>query len=282
MVAWRWLIISHNAKNPFDRVDLPRQLSVKYERKAGRPLDQARKSPALSESESAKDVLSQMVEALKAQPPSLPAGYVGIHETAMDSFLTKTLELFQFLSKGFATYDAQGFVSNNDKKWNLAATDNLNMWLGMAATFSEGKATPNPPDWEALAREVESAVKQTESSTLEQDLEENGGETAEPPESFDEGGHQWFRDDIDLLEIKEGQVFLTMEKFGVQYHAIHGNAPEGSKSLSEKRKGKQPLRPTPDSKEVKEKDKKGESPKTHPVKEENPLGAKGEPKSKAL
>jgi len=114
----------------------------------------------------------------------------------------------------------------------------------------------------------------------------------EPPESFDLDGRQWFREDVDFLDIKEGQVFLTMTRFGAAYVSIDGK-PLSDKPKSEKSKGKTPVRPVPQeekgesskgAKPNKPKGKTGATPEKpkSPISEENPLKVKGEPKSKAL
>jgi len=112
---------------------------------------------------------------------------------------------------------------------------------------------------------------------------------AEHPESFDKDGHAYFRYDIELLDVAEGQEFRKILHNGVEYHTIVGQ-PVG-KAKGKKARGKTAVRdPTPPPREASKDSSlpggvklEGPSSQSVPlIAQENPLRVKGEPKSKAL
>jgi hypothetical protein len=114
-------------------------------------------------------------------------------------------------------------------------------------------------------------------------------QTEEPPESFDEDGKTWFREDIDFVDIHEGQQFLVQSRFGTDYFTIYG--PESATKKSDVAKGKSPMRPVPPTKDKgkstpskKVKEDKGDKPAkpVPPTQQDSPLGVKVEPRSNAL
>jgi len=103
----------------------------------------------------------------------------------------------------------------------------------------------------------------------------------EHPEFIERGSTTFFRSDIEILDVAEGQEFRTVLHNGVEYYAIVGT-PSGPVKGS-KARGKTSARPvSPQKKSAAEPSRKSEEPKGAPVSQSNPLRVKGEAKSKAL
>jgi len=109
------------------------------------------------------------------------------------------------------------------------------------------------------------------------------------PEFIEVNGQTFFRNDIQILDVMEGQELRTVFHNNIQYYCVVGE-PTGP-AKSSKAKGKTATRALPDPPKPKKvgKGKAGKSPdekpgssKEAPVAQENPLRVKGEPKSKAL
>nr|UMO80446.1 hypothetical protein [Sclerotinia sclerotiorum narnavirus 4-HC025] len=290
-VAWRWLIISYNSLHPTARVPLDKKLSVHYERKSllpqgPGPAKEKRQSDT-SNTDAIKSLLNAFNDTIKGTRV-VPPGAVLVEESVMDSFLSDTNKLVSRLASGYAVFEGAEYKQKPSYKGEDAAAiiPILNAWLDRADAFSKGKVQAVPPDMSGIEKVVEDsrAPEIPRSPVSLPSVCDEEDELDSPPESFDSDGLVWFREDIDLLDIHEGQTFLSRQKYGVTYHAMQGKA-ESSESLSAVRKGKTPVRPQPESSKDKGKvgkpSGKPEKP-TSPLNEENPLQVKGEPKSKAL
>jgi len=117
-------------------------------------------------------------------------------------------------------------------------------------------------------------------------LSDDEGWEERHPEFIVVNDQTFFRNDIQILDVMEGQELRTVFHNDLQYYCVVGEPTGPAKSS---KKGKIATRPVPDpspkgkeKKGVKGKEEKGESSKVPPVAQENPLRVKGEPKSKAL
>jgi hypothetical protein len=305
-VAWRWLIISHNSYNPLDRIPLPAKLSVKYERvrrEGSSPAAGPRPTGITDMSGFTGELMEAFLKASNSSP-TVPKDHALLPDKMIDDYINSSLELITLLSAGFCKYHdkTKSFVSNNDKNYNVKTTAQLNMWLDISGKFYDAKLKQGDlPDWHAISEEVLAAQQIDESEPppdVSSDIPDEGEpEAEEPPESFDSDGVTWFREDINLLDIRPGQIFLAKEAFGWSYRAIHGEATSAT-PMSEKKKGKQPLNPLPvlpkkekepakagpsTSKKGKSEEKLGGSQSSTPaVKRDNPLHVKGEIRTKSL
>jgi hypothetical protein len=357
LIAWRWLIISHNNVFPADRIALPPQLSLSYERKGrSRPAESQSKTASAVNPDLLAQTLKEFVATLKPSPPGLT-----YHENDIKDFLDTSDELIRQMAVGWCVRDSQGLWKAKDEANAFAGglSTNLNSWFSMAKTLQEGRvemprqwvseeelgdaaekfsagaqitdtlfmrgqplfsgqrSSNSPPLKFGLEEEGECLVPQCtdhEQCAIDTDWEKSylkdlGFEDVasyeewqkDHPESIDLGSEVYYRNDIDLLDIKEGQTYLSVIHNGIEYHAVAGSSSGPIKS--QKAKGKTPVLPV--SKPVKEETKvkdPGEGPskasvplakkskkvakdqkaKPDPLTTENPLRVKGEPKSKAL
>jgi len=291
-VAWRWLIISHNTKYPLSRVALDRKLAVSYERKTKRPAAAPGKTADIS---ATLNTLLGAIDNFKVTKPQTTQGKVLVSEDSMQSFLVNTNKLLTWLSAGYATYSHEdGFMAKPGKSGFDLNISRLNGWVKLSDSFSQGKELPI--DLPVDVSPLQEAVNMTKSHLSDLPVEDETGkeqdwdtvsQDEDPPESFDDAeGRTWFREDIDLIDIYDGQVYLVCEKYGATYRAISGVVPTSSSiPKSEKAKGKIPLRPAspPVIKQGEKSDKGGGSEKRKsPLEEDNPLRVKGEAKSKSL
>nr|WMV69888.1 MAG: hypothetical protein [Plasmopara viticola lesion associated orfanplasmovirus 5] len=294
--AWRWLIISYNSLHPLARVPLDKSLSVNYERKVARA-----PGPRNGRDTEIVRELRSTIDGLRTSAGlvSLPLGAVVVNEDSMDTFLVKTRNVISFLVQDYAHFEGFAYaLKDNAVGINPKVIPALNQWMEMADSFSQGKLSIPPFDFSGIegvmnrAEEIPSSRSTTPVADSDAAKREDSTDV-EPPESFDEGDLVWFREDIDLVNMYEGQVYLVKHAFGVEYHALQGK-PTKSEPMSDKKKGKQPLQPEgkpvagpSKTKVVQPAVPKGSggtsaSPPTSPLSQENPLKVKGEAKSKAL
>jgi hypothetical protein len=287
-VAWRWLIISHNSKFPLKRVAIDKRLSLSYERRSKLRPEAA--SGNLDNAKITQELLSSFRSIMEGKLSERPLeGKVLIEESSMDNFLTASHELIRWISSTYSTYSPDaGFRLKDDKGQFKSNVKRLNAWLELADTFSKEKEVPANPlgefDWdEVVMPEIPSP--QPPSPAIDCDAGA-GHPDLEPPESFFEDDVDWFREDVDILEIQEGQVYMTKMRQGVLYNGVQATKPPASKSQKEvKGKAKallvSPQVPKESPKGTSGKGGAPEKPKS-PLEEENPLRVKGVAKSKAL
>jgi hypothetical protein len=310
-VAWRWLIISFNVLHPTSRIAMNKRLSVHYERKGTSSMTHSGKegTDMASVMSGFRDSLKSILEDVR----SVPEGHVAFPTKEYSKFMEKSLETIIFLGDSWAMHvTGEGFVPRNDKPGCTKRCAAMNEWMEAANALESGRAIPAVIPADTLLAQAGPALLKDEPDLDNQEVQ--NGESAsvedidEPPESFDSEGRQWFREDIDLLDCREGQIYYTMEKFGAVYRAL-GAVPGSSKQAaplptpppppkqpaqgklkektalvrepspasSGKKKGKLPAVPqtgTPPE--------EGETQRAHPVQQDNPLGVTGGPKSKAL
>jgi len=340
-MAWRWLIISHNQANPVNRVALPPQLSIRYERRG--KLTLVAPKPATP---SAEDITKAVLEEFRkvVSPPSAPpVGATGtpddpaqpapvavtdvVSRENVDLFLEKTFSLLAILAHDHADYDRekQAFVSKPGIPKSLER--GLNSWCESADNLLHNKvpSTVLLPEAGVLNTNLASVTCVTCGKAFQLDeLFESPGERhewlterdagvpfvcgtckdkntspppdpaeTEPPETFqDDEERLWVREDIDFFSEKEGQILLTMVKYGTVYLAK-----QDTPRATAKEKGKQkvtgespvagPSNASPPGSKPggqSTSDKKGAQPgnSASPLNEENPLKVKGEPASRAL
>jgi hypothetical protein len=240
--------------------------------------------------------------------PKRDQSTVMVPQDDLDDFIARTFRLITYLGGNVARYSEPKKVfeplSNDEGSTTITAA--INGWLRTADLASGcGRISAAEASQMDLlldrAHQVvvaPSSDEEPEDPTIERGTQEQPSEPSQepsqggttdpqgPPESFDLGGHQWFREDIDLIEIYEGQTFLTTTKFGTTYHAVVGD-PVGP-AKGKKGRGKTPARQV--SMEEEGKSSPGPSkgpvvgspPAKSPVASTNPLNVKGEAKSKAL
>jgi hypothetical protein len=285
-LAWRWLIISHNHVSPKEeRVKLPVRLSTGYERKNKQKRDC---SPGLkNQMESIRDLVAGF--AGQAKPEASMEGEF-IRKSDVDAFCESVWELGKWLTSSYAEVDDQSVNRLKLKAGSKPAFDvNVKRWnelMHQATNLSVGDSvqviTPGPkdPQVEELMKSIAQAASPVEAPE-ELTFDEAEWE-ATHPESFDKDGMSFFRFDIDLIDIAEGQTFVSTVHNGVEYRAVSGS-PSGP-AKSQKAKGKTSVKPvTPKEKKASSPNRsKGEGPSLPPLAQENPLHVKGEAKSKAL
>lgn len=293
-LAWRWLIISHNHVNKSDRVDLPPKLTLSYERSV-------KKSPAASSSvdkeslslmmtEFRKSLLTPPVSALPQEPmirASDVSNFIGhvfgaakaeLHFGAVVDEKTYRFTLIEGKEKGYAS---------KVNRWNTV--------MDVADGLMASGAAPEPMEAAYVAGEVEMRVDSylATLTSLPPSDEEDAADAAVPddkwaldhPEFLESNGVTFFRCDIEILDVAEGQEYRVLKHNGVEYYAIIGTASGPAKGKTAK--GKTAVRPAtppigkPKEKRVEGKEKSG-SPKGPILTQENPLRVKGEAKSKAL
>jgi hypothetical protein len=230
------------------------------------------------------------VDALKARevtPPSEPT--VELKEVV--TFLSTLWSTAKWLCESYAVADDDHYrftikpgkevFSRNIDKWNQVFSD--------ADQLASQKKVPereNPLPSSPLQEVERQLASQPEKG--DEVVEENNPEEWEKdhPESFDRDGLSFFRFDINLIDVKEGQNYVSTVHNGVEYHAVVGS-PSGP-SKGPKSRGKtavtavlpgKPSSPSAPGIPV----QKGKKDKEIPIlARENPLKVKGEPKSKAL
>jgi len=277
-LAWRWLIISHNAvvKDPSARVKLPPKLSLSYERK------RASAPPVTDFVPQLREIVEGLVKATNSSPKPPSEAYVKASNA--DAFISVVVTALKWQSSTYATFDSkecrfnlkpgQTQFQSTIERWNtvLSAADTLMSGAEVVIPEMQGQG----PDLTVLFDRIE---EEAESQELDHDA--LARECEEMPESFDKDGLQYFRADVDLLDIYEGQTFVSTVFNGVEYRAVVGT-PVGP-AKSKKAKGKTAVKAAPSPKGEGSKSPTAEGPKkVTPLATENPLRVKGEPKTKAL
>jgi len=171
--------------------------------------------------------------------------------------------------------------------------------MALADNLMEDQVVTAPPVSEFSAGELEKKIDDFLSSTGEPAEAPRGVLTPEEeaesleewellhPEFIEVDGITYFRNDIQILDVAEGQEFRTRIHNGTEYYSVQGEASGPAKGS--KARGKTTTRPiSPPSKPTKVEGKKGkedgksEGSKLPLLAKENPLHVKGEAKSKAL
>jgi hypothetical protein len=291
-LAWRWLIISHNHVFKTDRVPLSPRLSISYERKAGtrgptRPITQiTEESLGKIMEEFRKTIQTPPVSAGPAAEPSIPisdvttfVGWVWESAKAQLYFGCDTSEGNRFVVKpGKEKAYAEGA-----KRWNTV--------MEQADILLEGVQQPAVPPTAVevgdLDRKVHELLMDAVQTGPSNEEDQQGPDPSEfdkaHPEFIELDGRTYFRFDIDIIDVAEGQVFRTVRHGGVEYFAVDGE-PSGPVKGA-KARGKTTTRPASPPAEKSTGGKaagKSEGPSGPPLSKENPLKVKGEAKSKAL
>jgi hypothetical protein len=288
--AWRWLIISYNHANKVKRVRLHPKLTVSYERK------REVAPPSFKADETAgilQRATQSLVDALKSrQEEKSPAGPV-VPEDGVLTILGSFWNAAKWFSANYAEPAATPYKLQLKKdgnpnfqkcvdRWNTLFDDADKLLSGstiQVRDFGEDEI-PHLQEVEDLLRDdpLDNGITPEDEAYFDQWEKDH-------PESFDKDGLSFFREDIDLVNINEGQTFVSMKHNDVNYYAIVGHAQGPPKSAKAKGKTpvkpKSPLRPRSQS-PVKSGPAAGEKPSEHPLEQDNPLRVKGEPKSKAL
>jgi len=283
--AWRWLIISHNHLNRLDRVKLHPKLSVSYERKIGKA------SPPVKEVSDFASLTSSLKEILASKLTQQPSGPV-VSQDSLLTFLGTLWNAAKVFTNTYADADDSEYTltvkkdkvqfSPSVQRWNLIFRDADRVINGEAVEVQQFGVS----DIEEAEGKLLSAPRPD--TPLDDHWEEF---REEHPESFDQDGHTFFRFDIDFIDIKEGQYYLTTTHNDVEYHAVAGV--EVGPSKTAKAKGKTAVKPLPDTPKTAPSSPKNSSGKAKgakqpngkdvpPLAQENPLKVKGEPKSNSL
>jgi hypothetical protein len=285
-------VISHNHANPSARIHLTPSLSVAYERKI------RSNSQKVSTDEVKKiieDTLSQTSRFSSGNQDATPGGKVVPVEAieGFSSILWETLlRTFPPQARPVKPEDPQRLLVSPSfgkeektilKAWNhvLEAMDQLLM--GKAERIPEYALTEGEID------ELTAAVSATAlgGPSPELSLEDEKLWAEQHPESFDKDGVSYFRRDIELLDVAEGQHLQLYIHNGTEYHAVVGT-PVGP-SKPKKSRGKTAVREPSHSPREASKDSSregrvrvGGKDQTPVIATENPLRVKGQAKSKAL
>lgn len=310
--AWRWLIISHNHVNRVDRVRLHPKLSIAYERNRDKKLPST-PQPSASMDPGFLGAITSLMKSLekKAEKPEPsvegpPKGV--IPEEAVLTFLGSLWETAKWFTSTYADADSSTYrleakpgkpeFKPNVKRWNDLFSDADQMMEGREIQVRDlDNELPNletvktylnnwgPPatgsDWD----EAELDRKWDEEHPPAVDNESE--EYPQHPESFDKDGLTFFRCDIDVIDVAEGEVYVTTVHNGVEYHAVTADVPGKSagKGKGKVQQGISLPPPIPGNKPKVPRPKTGtedKPPKVPNLAKENPLRVKGEPKSKAL
>jgi hypothetical protein len=281
-IAWRWLVISHNHEvGRENQIKLPARLTLSYERKVKR-----QGTPPARPSDQTESVRKIVEDYLSREGrPEAPAPEPSVKLADVQEFLDS---VYGHLKWAMASYadpdDTKGaFELKHGKTAFKAQVDRANLLMEQGQELFVGNTIkaldPPGPDVEldALLQKLgEVPQEQTPEEALTFDDAE--WEAAHPESFDDEEGRTFFRFDIDLIDVAEGQYMLSRKRGEVEYYAVAGEAVGPSKS--KKAKGKTAVIPLPPK--VKEAPKPKEGKSEPLLTRENPLRVKGEPKSKAL
>jgi hypothetical protein len=293
-LAWRWLIISHNHANPKSRVPLPTKLSIAYERGKTRKVAEKGNSAAMELSKAVEEFRKTIVSVTPA--PAVPS----VPKSSVEAFLTVLLDSAKAQLQYGCDWDAKTatFTVKPGKSAYEPQAERWNRVMALADNLMEDQPVVAPPVSEFSAGELEAKIDKFLSSSQPEPVEpsipvnvteeEEEGSLKEwellHPEFIEVNGVTFFRNDIQILDVAEGQEFRTVIHEGLEYYSVQGEAAGPAKTS--KARGKTATRPlSPPTKPVKvdgKKEKKEEKGKLPPVAQENPLRVKGEPKSKAL
>lgn len=297
-LAWRWLIISHNHANPTKKVKIPNSLTLAYERKG-----KSKESPISAKAQEQISSLKTLVEGLKKEistpkeGSSLPSQHACIPMDAIVQFVDNVWQMIVWMNnpgcdvkEGEARLvvkpKAAKYFADAAPKWNevMECADELLTHQTVHPVGPPAEAASLNHLFESIEEMSFDEADVRASEMLE--VDEVWGDNH--PEFIEQDGLTYFRWDIELLDIAEGQSMLVTKHNGVDYHAVIGEATGPSKGI--RAKGKTALRqapipkgPAPSKREKSPKRKESKEGKpSHPVEQENPLRVKGEPKSKAL
>jgi len=309
-LAWRWLIISHNhcCTSPSQKVPLPPKLSVAYQRQ------QERSGPSKASANKADEALKEMVrgflETVKASSQAPKDAEQSYPQGQVEKFLHLTLQHLKWSSGSYATWDEDTgrFSLKDGKSQFLGHLTRLNTLISAADELSVGKDImgtsfiPEPPPELVLLVQPAPSTAETDADSMS--VHSGGSDELaareelsnnlwlrDHPESFDKDGLVYFREDIDFVDISEGQSFAVLVHNGVRYYAMHGEVTGPPKSA--RAAGKTGIRPPPPTappipgnkpgrKDKKKEDALNAGVSQPPTAQENPLHVKGEPKTKAL
>jgi hypothetical protein len=285
-LAWRWLIISHNHVNKADKVTLPPKLSISYERNVGQ--SKPASSHALTEASLAK-VMEEFRKSIATPNPTPITREPMVPLKEVEAFAATVWEATKAqLHFGCDAVGGSRFQPKVGKE--KAYHDQCVRWnkvLDAADTLMEHHklSYPTVEDFlpSELDRHVDDFIVNYTSSTVGEESQQETYPDEEwlsnHPEFIERDGVTFFRSDIEILDVSEGQEFRTVVHNGEQYYCVQGTPAGPAKGI--KARGKTPARPHSPPAKPKESGK-SEKPKGSPLKEENPLKVKGEAKSKAL
>jgi hypothetical protein len=330
-MAWRWLIISHNHVWE-QQVKLPAKLRLSYERK---PKQSKPAAPALPfDANALKEVLKEVVKSQQPPPTEeTPSNRYVLHVKHVDAFVGAVRDAIMISFGSQISYDKEakngqyltekenfpGFKGCCDV-WNrvLNAADEMMFdaafpGVSLPDSFDLEKAINSKLEGDDLYEiYIDSLANQPSPPSTVGDEGEGSTEwDLKHPEFITRNGLDFFRFDVQILEVEEGQVFQTFIQDGVEYRAIVDNGlgpskppPKGTRAKLAPRslsppppeeftevvgKGKAKAVPKPQEPKPKkakaskgEKESDGDGPPVPALMKENPLRAKGEPKSKAL
>jgi hypothetical protein len=286
-LAWRWLIISHNHVNKDARVKLSPKLTISYER------SRAKVNPNVKATEQMESVRSLVEEFIRVAKTPTPTPDPAVQQeiisaSAVGQLTTQVWDtLLWTFSKQMIPTDDYRIQARPEFAHVQPIADRWNAVFESADALLESRKLPEvqslgaPLELDKLLHRVDEVVHEPASEGSVADSAESW--QLLHPEFIERDGTTFFRNDIELLDITEGQEFRTVVHEGVEYYSIIGT-PAGP-ALSAKSKGKKPLRPAASSKEKSPKRAtavKSKEASQSPIQKENPLGVKGEPKSASL
>jgi len=155
-MAWRWLIISHNHANPTNRVKLPPQLSIRYERR-GKLTLVAPKPVAPVVDDYSKTLLEEFRKVITStlKPQDEAAGTSGdptntapsttdetVQKVQVGQFLEQTFQLLSSMSHGYAEYKKEDLAFSSKPGVSKSVENSLNSWCITADCLLNSKPLP--------------------------------------------------------------------------------------------------------------------------------------------
>jgi len=230
-----------------------------------------------------------LVDALKSRAAPDPAPAPLVTEDSVITILGSFWNAAVWFTKSYADADASTYrlavkpdkasFQPNVDKWNTLFSDADQLLTGGRIEVREFDPLPS---FEEVVSHIDNVGPPQETSD-ESDRELARAWESLHPESFDRDGMTFFRYDIDLIDVREGQTYLSTTYNDVEYRAIIGEPvgpPKGEKARGKTAVIQQPPTLPKESKKTPSSTKGGEV--KDPLSMENPLRVKGEPKSKAL
>jgi hypothetical protein len=291
-LAWKWLIISHNhVCDVKERVHLPVRLTLAYERQRREP---KRSTLPFDKDtvESLRQIVTGFAEEAKSRAPPVPTTPM-VPKQQVSEYVGSVWAACKFFASSYAEFDESEYTislkQGKDsfkscvKKWNTVLAQGRDLYLGNPIEALPEEA-PEPLLDDMVRRFTETLDKQPTAEEAEDALDFEEAEwLAKHPESFDKDGLSFYRHDIEILTIDEGQTYVSMFHNGVEYHAIVKESSGPAKS--KKARGKTaviPYEPKASKATSPKPNKSGGQSDVPVTARENPLRVKGEPKSKAL
>jgi hypothetical protein len=298
VLAWRWLIISHNYTFPMEKVKIPKELNLSYDR--GSPAKADKRKTAMSALQAEVDELKTKLAGLgsgKVEKEAAPAPERVLKESDVRNFLTSVWETMDALILPYATYNREAklyqaveqYKTRTDVVVKVAVANDL---LASSDDLAYGKPVEPIPgltqkDLDLLTNVGDSLVEAV---------------PAPPPDSYEEGGHLYILVDDESQASFEWSTLSYRN--GSLYHRVT-DVGEGSSTAKPASADKKPAPSKKDKGKGKEKapagsdsdggvkltskpettvsSKKKTAKKEDPIaKGGNPLRAKGVPRSTVL